>query len=148
MRHLATIVMSACALFIEGCGSTPVEADPDLAYQDLKPSYEVIEAATTDELDFPRQPNSDYSVPNLNEYACLRDDMTRILYVEYLGGPGQAPCTVVYEKRPPEPSSRVFLWNAEENARFCEDNARDLVEKLRDWGWKCGLYLDVFGSSE
>ena len=101
-----------------------------------------------DELDFPRDSTASYSVFNLNEYACLNDEMIRVVYVEYLGGAGQPPCTVVYKKSPPEQPSQEFLWNAETNVGFCEDNARELVEKLRAGGWKCGLYADVLGINE
>ena len=108
----------------------------------------VIPGVCADELDFPRNPDASYSVANLNEYACLRDQVVRVVYVEYLDGSGQPPCTVVYNKRPPEQPSQEFLWSAKTDVGFCEANARGLVEKLRGWGWKCGLYRDVLGIDE
>ena len=99
--------------------------------------------AKADELDFPRDSNANYSVFNLNEYRCLNDEMIRVVYVEYIGGPGLPPCTVVYKKRLPEQPSQVFPWNAEMDVGFCEAKARKLVEKLRGGGWKCGLSRDV-----
>ena len=108
----------------------------------------VVPGASADELDFPRNPDASYSAANLNEYACLRDLVVRVVYVEYIGGPGQPPCTVVYEKRLPEQPSQEFLCSAKMDVAFCEANAKALVEKLRGWGWKCGLYRDVLGIDE
>ncbi len=102
-------------------------------------------AAAEGELDFPRDPEADYSVTDLNQYACLRDGMIRAIYVEYALAAGEPPCEVVYEKSPPEEAMREVPWRAQSSRGFCEDQARDLVEKLRHWGWKCGLFRDVLG---
>lgn len=103
----------------------------------------LVKGASAESLDFSRDPQADYSVWNLNEYACLRDEFTRVIYVEYLGGSGRPPCTVVYKKTRPEQPSHDFPWYAESDVDFCEGKARDLVDKLRDAGWKCGLFRDV-----
>lgn len=110
--------------------------------------FQIAHGADAEELDFPRRPGVSYSVANLNEYACLHGDLVRVTYVEYLGGPGRAPCTVVYKKRPPEKPSQEFLWWAKSDAGFCESKARLLIGKLRAAGWKCGLYRDVFGDGQ
>jgi hypothetical protein len=55
---------------------------------------------------------------------------------------------VVYEKSSPEEASRQVPWRAESDMGFCELHARELVEKLRNWGWKCGLFRDVLGIDE
>lgn len=95
------------------------------------------------ELDYPTLPNVNYSVSNLNEYACVNGKVMRFIYVEYKDKEGQPPCAVLYKKRPPEQPSLEIPWHAETDASFCEMNARELVEKLRGSGWKCGLMLDV-----
>ena len=94
-------------------------------------------------LDYPQSPGADYSVLNLNEYACLRQDFRRVIYVEYIGGPGRPPCTVVYQKARPEKPAHDFPWYAEGDVGFCENKARELVGRLRRAGWKCGLFRDV-----
>ena len=101
-----------------------------------------------EQLDFPRDPEVSYSVIDRNQYACLRDGMVRAVYVEYASTPGEPPCAVVYEKSSPEESSREIPWRAQADMGFCELHARELVEKLRNWGWKCGLFRDVLGITE
>jgi len=54
-----------------------------------------------EELDFPTNGTDDYSVADLHRFACVRDDLIRLVYLEYVGSIGEPPCTVVYEKQPP-----------------------------------------------
>ncbi len=102
-------------------------------------------AAAGEELDFPSNPEASYSVTDRNQYACMRDGMIRAIYVEYAEIAGEPPCAVIYEKSAPEEASRETPWRAEADRGFCELHARELVEKLRNWGWKCGLFRDVLG---
>ena len=101
--------------------------------------------AAQEDLDFPTDPAVTYSVTDRNQYACLRDGMIRAVYVEYSEIAGEPPCNVVYEKSAPEEASREIPWRAEADMGFCELHARELVQKLRNWGWKCGLFRDVLG---
>ena len=100
------------------------------------------------DLDFQMDPDANYSVTDHNQYACLRDGMIRAVYVEYEETAGAPPCAVVYEKTSPEEPTREVPWRAESDLGFCELHARELVNKLRDWGWKCGLFRDVLGIKE
>lgn len=106
------------------------------------------EAGAQEALDFPNDPEASYSVTDRNQYACLRDGMIRAVYVEYAVTAGEPPCAVVYEKSSPEEASREIPWRAAADMGFCELHARELVEKLRNWGWKCGLFRDVLGIDE
>ncbi|HEX9768262.1 MAG TPA: hypothetical protein VGA50_03720 [Kiloniellales bacterium] len=114
----------------------------------LLAALSVTDAVAQDELDFPMDPGTSYSVTDRNQYACLRDGMIRAIYVEYDKFAGEPPCAVVYEKSSPEEPSREIPWRAEADVGFCELHARELVDKLRDWGWKCGLFRDVLGINE
>ncbi len=105
-------------------------------------------AAAEENLDFPMDPESSYSLTDRNQYACLRDGMIRAVYIEYSEIAGEPPCAVVYEKSSPEEASREIPWRAQADMGFCELHARELVEKLRNWGWKCGLFRDVLGIDE
>ena len=102
--------------------------------------------AMAEELDFPSVPDNDYSIRDLNDFVCLHDERIRVIYVDYAKTPGEPPCTVIYEKNPPEESSSQVLWRADTKHGFCEAQARDLVQKLRQANWKCGLLIDVLGS--
>jgi hypothetical protein len=108
----------------------------------------VTDVMAAEDLDFPLDPEATYSVTDRNQYACLRDGMIRAVYVEYAKIAGEPPCVVVYEKSAPEEASREIPWRAEADRGFCELHARELVEKLRDWGWKCGLFRDVLGINQ
>lgn len=101
-----------------------------------------------EDLDFPMDPEGDYSITDRNQYACLRDGMIRAIYVEYAQIAGEPPCAVIYEKSASEEASREVPWRAEADQGFCELHARELVEKLRSWGWKCGLFRDVLGINQ
>lgn len=105
-------------------------------------------AAPAGDLDYPMDPEGDYSITDRNQYACLRNGMIRAIYVEYALAAGEPPCEVVYEKSPPEEAMREVPWRAQSSHGFCEDQARDLVDKLRHWGWKCGLFRDVLGIND
>ena len=86
--------------------------------------------------------------PNLHQFACIRGEMTRLVYIEYSDAIGEPPCSVVYEKGPPEQSSRDVPWRAEYKKGFCEARARELVEKLRRSDWRCGPLRDDLGINE
>ena len=101
-----------------------------------------------DELDFPSDVANGYSITELHHFTCLQDDLIRSVYLEYSSPVGELPCSVVYEKRPPERLSRVVLWQAKHSTNYCETRAREFVEVLRRWNWKCGLFRDVLAASE
>ncbi len=86
--------------------------------------------------------------PNLHQFACMREGKTRLVYIEYSGAIGEPPGSVVYEKGPPDQSSRDVPWRAENKKGFCEARARELVEKLRSSNWRCGPLRDVLGIDE
>ena len=107
------------------------------------------QAGAEETLDFPMDPNISYSVTDRNRYACLATGArTRAVYVEYTVKVGEAPCVVVYESASPKGASREVLWRAQADVQFCEMHARELVDRLRDGEWKCGLFRDVLGSAE
>ena len=104
------------------------------------------QVAGAEELDFPSNGADDYSLADFHSFACVRDDLVRLVYIEYGGSVGEAPCSVVYEKQPPETSAREILWQAEHSTSYCELRAREFVEMLRGWNWKCGLSRDVLSA--
>lgn len=106
------------------------------------------QGVNAEELDFPTNGADDYSVADLHRFACVRDDLIRLVYLEYVGSIGEPPCTVVYEKQPPEESSREIIWQAEHSTSYCELRAREFIEMLRGWKWKCGLQRDVLRANE
>ena len=101
-----------------------------------------------DDLQIPSDSANGYPVKGLHHFACLQNDMVRLISVEYTGPDGRPPCSVVYEKSLPEQPSREVLWHAEHSTSYCELRVREFVEMLRSWNWKCGLFRDVFTASE
>ena len=106
------------------------------------------EGAAAQELDFPSAADGTYSLKDRSDFVCLRDNRIRVIYVNYLEVEGEPPCTVVYEKNPPEESSSQVLWRADTKQGFCEAQAKDLVQKLRRAEWRCGLLIDVMEAEE
>jgi len=106
------------------------------------------QVAGAEDLDFPANEAGNYSVAELHSFACVRDNLVRLVYLEYDGSVGDPPCSVIYEKQPPETAAREILWQAQHSTTFCELRARELVEMLRSWNWKCGLSRDVFDALE
>ncbi len=119
----------------------PVLARLVLAFSLAVPAF--LPGAQAGDLDFPTDPDTKYSITDISQFACLRDGMIRVIYVEYYGQAGEPPCAVVYEKSPPEEMSRETLWRSQNLTGFCETHAQELVRKLRESDWKCGLYRDV-----
>lgn len=65
--------------------------------------------------------------------VCLYGNAERKITVVY-DYPGQAvPCSVTYEKG----DGIQTLWNAQNEAGYCEMKAAEFVEKQRGWGWDC-----------
>ena len=70
-----------------------------------------------------------------NPVQCAYGALTRQIEVVY-PQPGQPiPCEVIYNKS--MESSIETLWRADRNAGFCEAQAEALIEKLREFGWRC-----------
>lgn len=100
------------------------------------------------ELDFPSDADGGYTIKDRNDFVCLRDERIRVIYVDYTEVEGEPPCSVIYEKNPPEQSSSQVLWRADTKHGFCEAQAMDLVQKLRRADWQCGLLIDVMDAEE
>ena len=94
-------------------------------------TFVFAQVAGAEELDFPANTADDYSVADLHSFACVRDDLVRLVYLEYEGSIGDPPCSLIYEKQPPETAAREILWQAQHSTSFCELRARELVEMLR-----------------
>lgn len=46
------------------------------------------------------------------------------------------PCQVVYKKLT-EGAEDQILWNAQNDAAYCEEKATTFITKLESWGWTC-----------
>jgi hypothetical protein len=63
---------------------------------------------------------------------CQLGDAVRVIEVVYPAG-GELPCEVHYTK---EGASSV-LWQASNEAGYCQQQAAAFVEKHRGWGFEC-----------
>ncbi|MEJ2471686.1 MAG: hypothetical protein P8Y91_04310 [Desulfuromonadales bacterium] len=66
-------------------------------------------------------------------YRCIFGQQERIISVVYPKPDQTLPCEVHYEKD----GQSEILWQAENEAGYCEEKARDFVEEQRAWGWIC-----------
>ncbi len=46
-------------------------------------------------------------------------------------------CKVSYLKETEQPGDEKVLWNARNDAKFCQEHAQGFVEKLKGQGWSC-----------
>jgi hypothetical protein len=70
-----------------------------------------------------------------NPVQCAYGALTRNIEVVY-SDPGQpVPCEVIYNKS--MESSVETLWRAHSKAGYCEAQAEALIDKLRNFGWRC-----------
>ena len=75
-----------------------------------------------------------------NPTSCTQGNLTRTVEIVY-AEPGQpVPCEVIYAK----PAARTIemLWQAMNEAGYCEQQAAGLIEKLERTGWRCSGQVD------
>ncbi|WP_213998092.1 hypothetical protein [Arsukibacterium sp.] len=63
---------------------------------------------------------------------CQLGDAVRVIEVVYPEG-GELPCEVHYTKD----GTTSVLWQANNEAGYCEQQAAEFVEKQRGWGFEC-----------
>ena len=66
-------------------------------------------------------------------YVCTYGEKERVIAVVYQDQEMKLPCEVHYTKD----GITETLWSAENQPGYCEEKARELVQKQRDWGWLC-----------
>lgn len=68
-------------------------------------------------------------------WSCRHDnDVREVHMVQTTDAP--VPCQVIYKKLTEGAEDQV-LWNADNDAAYCEEKAAAFVEKLEGWGWTC-----------
>lgn len=70
-----------------------------------------------------------------DSWSCRHDNNVREIHIERPSGEA-VPCNVLYKKLT-EGAEDQILWNAENNADYCEEKAKAFVEKQISWGWTC-----------
>ena len=69
-------------------------------------------------------------------YRCTNADMVRRVEIVYSAG-ASVPCEVHYYKDTETPGERRVLWEAANEAGYCEAQTRDFIAQLEGWGWSC-----------
>ncbi len=70
--------------------------------------------------------------PQGQSMHCQLGNAVRVIEVVYPQG-GALPCEVRYSKD----GATSVLWQAQNEAGYCEKQAADFVEKQRGWGFEC-----------
>ena len=65
--------------------------------------------------------------------TCTLDSQERVISVVYLVEGQKVPCEVEYKKN----GETETPWSAQNEEGYCEEKARELVEKQLSWGWDC-----------
>jgi hypothetical protein len=75
-------------------------------------------------------------------YECTMPNLTRRVVIER-SGPESVPCEVAYYRVDEAPGERQVLWNAVNEAGYCEAKAQSFVAQLEGWGWQCQSNADA-----
>lgn len=67
--------------------------------------------------------------------VCSHAGNTRIIEVVYPKAENRPVCEVVYTNK----SGSKVLWNAQNDASYCEQKAMEFTAKQESWGWVCEL---------
>ncbi|BAJ03619.1 hypothetical protein [Shewanella violacea] len=67
------------------------------------------------------------------QYICELDNQQRIIEVIYKNPLESVPCQVNYRKK----NSSETLWQAKNQAGYCEAKADEFAIKLESLGWRC-----------
>jgi hypothetical protein len=70
-----------------------------------------------------------------DSWSCRHGNDVREVHVEQTTS-SPVPCQVVYQKLTEGVEDQV-LWNAQNDASYCEEKAAAFVEKLESFGWTC-----------
>ena len=65
--------------------------------------------------------------------TCTLDSQERVISVVYLVEGQKVPCEVEYKKN----GATETPWSAQNEEGYCEEKAKELVEKQLSWGWDC-----------
>lgn len=71
-----------------------------------------------------------------DSYQCTMNGMIRRVEIAREGA-GPVPCEVAYYKDSEAPGERQVLWNAANEAGYCEAQAQSFVARLEGFGWQC-----------
>ncbi len=67
------------------------------------------------------------------EHICTNGDAIRVISVSYEDDQTRVPCEVHYDKG----EGVKVLWNAQSEVGYCENKAKEFVEKQESLGWSC-----------
>lgn len=70
-----------------------------------------------------------------DSWSCSKSNDVREVHVERTT-PEPVPCHVLYKKQTEGVEDQV-LWNANNDAAYCEEKAQGLIAKLESVGWVC-----------
>ena len=70
-----------------------------------------------------------------DSWSCRMGNDVREVHTEQTTS-SPVPCQVVYKKLTEGVEDQI-LWNAQNDASYCDFKARGFIEKLESWGWTC-----------
>lgn len=70
-----------------------------------------------------------------DSWSCRQGNDVREVHIEQTTS-APVPCQVVYKKLTEGVEDQV-LWDAQNDATYCDFKAKEFIEKLEGWGWTC-----------
>ena len=79
------------------------------------------------------------SAKQAGQYICSLNNQQRVIEVVYTHPNATVPCLVKYHKD----TTTEVLWQAENQAGYCEAKADEFAIKQQTWGWQCQHITDT-----
>lgn len=71
-----------------------------------------------------------------DSWSCRHSNDVREIHIQSETADSPVPCSVVYKKLTEGVEDQV-LWTAQNDAAYCEEKAKEFVERQVGWGWTC-----------
>lgn len=139
---VTTMLMTAMVIAQEGeeKGEQQTEAAVGQSTSSAIPAAKGL-TITTDGVTTSGEDISDAEMPTEDNmgaaYVCTLNDQQRRIEIDLLNAPDPVPCEVNYYKDTEVPGAKTTLWTAQNDALYCEGQAKSFVEKLESMSWSC-----------
>jgi len=87
-----------------------------------------------------------FSSQAASSWSCKNGSNVREIHIQSQSPSSPVPCSVIYKKTT-EGAADQTLWTASNDAGYCEQKAKALVEKLASLGWTCEEPTPTAGAS-
>ena len=81
-----------------------------------------------------------------DSWSCRHSNDVREIHIQRESS-ALVPCSVVYKKLTEGVEDQV-LWTADNDPNYCDEKAREFVDKQTSWGWTCVETIQTMETSD